>query len=68
MEYNGTLIYSKKARGRFPCDGEVLDIVQKMESGLALVEAQRQASENAPQPISFFDWFKKSVKPGVNKL
>lgn len=68
MEYNGTLIYSKKALGRFPCDGEILEIVQKMDSGIALSEAQQQAAINSPQPISFFDWFKQSVKPGVDKL
>jgi selenoprotein W-related protein len=58
IEYKGTLIFSKKALGRFPIDGEVLNIVQALAAGVELEEAQHQAALHAPDPISFVDWLK----------
>jgi selenoprotein W-related protein len=56
VEDNGTLIFSKKALGRFPADYEVLDIIRGVESGKSLAEAQSAAAEDVPKPISFFNW------------
>jgi selenoprotein W-related protein len=56
VEDQGTLIFSKKALGRFPADYEVLDILRRVESGMSLAEAQSKAAEDVPKPISFFDW------------
>jgi selenoprotein W-related protein len=56
VEDNGTLIFSKKAIGRFPADYEVLDIIRGVESGMPLPEAQQKAAEDVPKPVSFFDW------------
>jgi selT/selW/selH-like putative selenoprotein len=56
VEDNDTLIFSKKALGRFPADYEVLDIIHRVESGTPLAEAQAKAGEDVPKPVSFFDW------------
>jgi selenoprotein W-related protein len=58
VEYKDQLIYSKKATGRFPEDGEVLQIVKGVESGLPLAEAQAEAAKNAPHHPSFTEWLK----------
>ncbi len=58
VEYKDNLIFSKKASGRFPADREVLQIVQALESGLALEEAQQPAALHAPESISFVDWLR----------
>jgi len=59
---DGQLIFSKKALGRFPAPGEILDIVSGLESGLALDEAQARAAAGAPQPPSFLDWLQHFLK------
>jgi len=56
VEDNGTLIFSKKALGRFPADYEVLDIIRGVESGIPLSEAQEKAGADVPKPVSFFQW------------
>jgi len=58
IQDGGTLLYSKKATGRFPEEGEVLAIVKGIEEGLPLAQAQEKAGAQAKQPPSFFDWFK----------
>ena len=58
IEDRGTLIFSKKAIGRFPQEGEVISIVRAVDSGTPLVEAQRAAGANAAKPVSFVEWFK----------
>ena len=56
VEYKGSLIFSKKESGRFPQDEEVLHIVQGVESGMPLAEAQKKAAEGAPPIPSFARW------------
>lgn len=56
IEYKGQLIYSKKALGRFPEDGEILRIVANLDQGMALQEAQAEAAKGIPQLPSFFEW------------
>lgn len=56
IEYKGQLIYSKKAMGRFPEEGEVLRIVANLEQGMPLAEAQQEAARGIPSPPSFFEW------------
>lgn len=56
VEYKGQLIFSKKASGRFPEDGEVLRVVANLDQGMALEEAKNEASKGIPNPPSFFEW------------
>ncbi len=56
VEYKGQLIYSKKANGRFPDDGEVLRIIANMDQGKSLAEAQEEAAKGVPSQPSFFEW------------
>lgn len=56
VEYKGQLIYSKKATGRFPADGEVLRIVANLDQGKTLEQAQAEAAEGVPTLPSFFEW------------
>lgn len=58
IDYQGTLIFSKKALGRFPVEGEISNIVQALAAGIELQEAQQQAALHAPESISFVDWLK----------
>jgi selenoprotein W-related protein len=44
VERDGVLLYSKKALGRFPEEGEVLGITRALEKGQSLPEAQKTAS------------------------
>lgn len=56
VEDRGTLIYSKKSKGRFPGDNEIFCIVESIEKGLSLSEAQEKAAADIASPISFLDW------------
>ena len=56
VELDNQLIYSKKATGRFPADGEVLAICRSMSAGTPLAQAQEQAARNVPKPPSFMQW------------
>ncbi len=56
VEYKGQLLFSKKATGRFPEDGEVLRILANLDQGMPLPEAQQEAAKGIPQPPSFFEW------------
>lgn len=56
IEYKGQLIYSKKALGRFPEDGEILRIVANLDQGMALQDAQAEAAKGIPPLPSFFEW------------
>ncbi|MBX9570641.1 MAG: Rdx family protein [Candidatus Obscuribacterales bacterium] len=56
IEYKGQLIFSKKATGRFPEDGEVLRVVANLEQGMSLQDAQSEAAKGIPQLPSFFEW------------
>ena len=56
------LIYSKKANGRFPEDGEIVTIVEALANGVTLEEAQNIAGTHARRPISFVDWFSGKLK------
>jgi selenoprotein W-related protein len=58
VQDKGRLIFSKKALGRFPEQNEVLGIVQAIDSGVSVEEAQRVAAQNAPHTPSFMEWFK----------
>jgi len=59
VEYDGKLIFSKKACSRFPEDGEVLRIVQALSAGVDLETAQKQAVLHpSGGSISFVDWLK----------
>lgn len=64
VEYGGANIYSKKANHRFPEDGEVLAIVEGLQSGLSLSDAQAQAAAGIAQPPSFFAWLQKFLVRG----
>lgn len=57
VEDNGKLIFSKKALHRFPANGEIIAILNKVASGAPLDEAQVSAAENVPKPPGFLDWF-----------
>lgn len=56
VEYKGQLIYSKKALGRFPDDGEVLRIVANLDQGMDLSKAQEEAAKGVPALPNFFEW------------
>jgi len=58
VEYHDRLIFSKKALGRFPADGEVQAIIKGLDCGLDLDAAQAEAAAGVADPISFFDWLK----------
>lgn len=59
MEYDGKLLFSKKALHRFPQDGEVAQIIKSLSEGLTLEEAQQKAAEGAPLNPGFFEWVRK---------
>jgi selenoprotein W-related protein len=59
------LIFSKKELGRFPEDGEILEIVRYMSEGMDLQESKAKAGANAPKPISFLEWFKGFLNRGT---
>lgn len=59
VEMDGQLLFSKKALGRFPVDGEVVNIVLSMQSGKSLDEARRQAAAGVEPPPSFAFWLQK---------
>lgn len=56
VEYKGSLIYSKKATGRFPEEDEVLRIISNLDQGMALESAQAEAARGIPEHPSFFEW------------
>lgn len=56
VDYKGQLIYSKKATGRFPEDGEILRILANLDQGMSLEQAQAEAAKGIPNPPSFFEW------------
>lgn len=56
VEHNERLIYSKKATGRFPEDGEVLRIIANLDQGMSLEEAQADAAKGVPGLPSFYEW------------
>lgn len=56
VEYKGQLIYSKKANGRFPAEGEVLRIIANLDQGMSLDKAQEEAANGIPEHPSFFEW------------
>jgi hypothetical protein len=58
------LIFSKKELGRFPEDGEILEIVRYMSEGMDLRESQTKAGAHAPKPVPFLDWFKGFLNRG----
>lgn len=62
MEHNGALLYSKKKLGRFPAEGEVLEIVKQLKAGKTLEEAQEFAAQSAPRVPSFFEWLNGFLK------
>ena len=62
VEDNGVLIFSKKELGRFPQGEEVFDIIQGVESGMILKEAQKKARENISDPPSFLEWLQGFLK------
>lgn len=64
IENGNFLIFSKKELGRFPEDGEILEIVRYMSEGMDLKDSQAKAGANAPKPISFMDWFKGFLERG----
>ncbi|MBX9690027.1 MAG: Rdx family protein [Candidatus Obscuribacterales bacterium] len=54
--YKDQPIYSKKATGRFPADGEVLRIIANLDQGMNLAQAQEEAAKGVPELPSFFEW------------
>lgn len=58
------LIFSKKELGRFPEDGEILEIVRYMSEGMNLQESQAKAGAHAPKPMPFLEWFKGFLNRG----
>ncbi len=56
VQYKDKLLYSKKATGRFPEDGEVMRIIANLDKGMTLEEAQAEAAKGIPQQPSFFEW------------
>ena len=56
IERDGQLIYSKKATGRFPEEGEVIAICNGIDKGMKMEEAQAEAAKSAPKPPSFGEW------------
>jgi selT/selW/selH-like putative selenoprotein len=61
VEDRGRLIFSKKKEHRFPEEQEITSIIQLMEQGQGLQEAQTAASSNIPKPPSFLEWFSNLV-------
>lgn len=59
VESDGLLIFSKRAAGRFPEEGEILKILHGLDSGLSVAEAQEQAGIAARQPPNFAEWLSK---------
>jgi selenoprotein W-related protein len=64
IQDRGFLIFSKKELGRFPEDGEILEIVRYMSEGMDLKESQAKAGAHARKPISFMEWFKGFLDRG----
>jgi selT/selW/selH-like putative selenoprotein len=62
VERDGQLIFSKKTAGRFPMDGEVLQIIHGLDTGMPLEQAQIEAGRGAPHPPSFMEWLSKLWK------
>lgn len=62
VEYEGKLIFSKKALGRFPDEGEVVRILYGVEKGLPLDQAQKEASADVPHNPSFAQWLTDLVR------
>ncbi len=44
VERDEELLYSKKATGRFPEEGEILEIVNALATGTSLSEARKKAA------------------------
>ncbi len=58
IEDGGALIFSKKALGRFPEDGEIVAIVKGIDAGLPIEQAKADAQKACPPP-TFGQWFQK---------
>ena len=56
VERDNKLIFSKKATGRFPEEGEVLAICHALDNGTSLEKAQADAAANIRKPPSFGQW------------
>jgi selenoprotein W-related protein len=56
VQYNGQLVFSKKALHRFPEDAEVISIVKQVDAGVPLDQAQKEAGKNARPAPSFIQW------------
>jgi selT/selW/selH-like putative selenoprotein len=68
VEYKGELIYSKKANGRFPADGEILRILANLDHGITLSEAQTEAARGVPPTPSFLEWLAGYLKRQPSKV
>ena len=55
------VLFSKKEEGRFPIDGEILNILRLMKEGSSLDEAKQQAKESVPAPPTFEEWYLKKI-------
>lgn len=64
VEYKDQLIFSKKATGRFPGDGEVLRILANLDQGMSLEAAQAEAANGIPPLPSFFEWLSGFMSRG----
>jgi selenoprotein W-related protein len=58
VERDGTLLFSKKATGRFPEDGEVIAIAKAIDAGTPVEQAQQQAASQTHKQ-SFGEWIGK---------
>ncbi len=61
VELDGQLIFSKKKENRFPEDDEVAKLVNLLNQGTPLEQAQEQAGKDAKKPPSFGKWFQALI-------
>ena len=59
VEDRGQVIFSKAQTHRFPIDGEVVAVVQRLETGQSLSDAQSAAAEKIKPVPSFSDCLAK---------
>ena len=67
IQYKDQLIFSKKATGRFPADGEILRILSHLTGGMSLEQAQAEASRGIPAAPSFMEWLAANWKKHADK-
>jgi selenoprotein W-related protein len=65
VEDSGVLIFSKKQLGRFPQEGEIMDLIKKhgaAENGTPPDDAKEMAPAKPDQSIPFLGWLGNQFK------